>query len=188
VFGEADERLDRAGHRRQRPLHGRARIFDAAAQFLFLARLQQLALAHIAQINPNEIELLPRYAGLDRLGFAAIAMRILAVGVGDRLIVEGFGVLLAEQPLGRLAAVRAGLVAVVSRAESELVRPPPPVEDIGVARRLAPVDERGLISRGGRPRRSGSSFAGHGRKHSNSAAASIRAVKPGLIRESKYLT
>ena len=68
-------------------------------------------------------------------------MRILAVRVADRLIVEGFGVLFAEQPLGRLAAVRACLVALVSRGESELVRAPPPVEDIGVARRLAPVDE-----------------------------------------------
>ena len=68
-------------------------------------------------------------------------MRILAFRVGNRLIVEGLRIFFTQQAIGRLGAVPAVVVGVVTGSEPELVRPAAPVENVGIAGRLPPVDE-----------------------------------------------
>ena len=106
-LGEADERAHGAGQRRQRALHGAARFFDAPAELLLLACLEQRPLADVAEIHAHEIELLARHARGHR-SIAVVSIRIFTFRVGDRLIVEGFGILFAKQPVGRLGTVLAG--------------------------------------------------------------------------------
>ena len=75
------------------------------------------------------------------------------------LVVEGFGVVFFDELLRRQ---HHGLVGIVGGHDAELVRPLPPVEDVGVAIGLRPVDQRIGIGAGGarRAARAGASVAG----------------------------
>ena len=94
----------------------------------------------MAEIHAHEIELLVRHAG-GHGSIAVVSIGIFTFRVGDRLIVEGFGILFAKKPVGRLGAVFGGLVWLFACGEAELVRAPTPVENIGVCFALSPVDE-----------------------------------------------
>ena len=106
---EADKSAHGARQGRQRALHGTARFFDAATQFLLLACLEQRALSDVAKIHAHEIELLVRHAG-GHGSIAVVSIGIFSFRVGDRLIVEGFGILFAKKPVGRLGTVFGGFV------------------------------------------------------------------------------
>ena len=98
---QADQRLHGARQRRQRGLHRAAGVLDPPSELLFLARLEQLPFADIAQIHPHEIELLTRDPCLDRFAVAGVAMRIFTFRVGNRLIVEGLRIFFTQQTIGQ---------------------------------------------------------------------------------------
>jgi hypothetical protein len=63
----------------------------------------------VAEIHAHEIELLVRHPRGHR-SVAVVSIRIFTFRVGDRLIVEGFSILFAKKPVGRLGTVRRGPV------------------------------------------------------------------------------
>ena len=129
----------------ERCLHLAARLLDAPADLLLLFGLEQLAAAHVFQVDAYEIEIFPSRSRLRRLFpfffFVVIPFDLGAqrfVAFVHHLVVEGLGVVLFDQLPCR---EHDRFVGLVGGNDPEFVRPLPPVEHVGVLIGLRPVDQ-----------------------------------------------
>ena len=143
AIGERHQRLHGAGDVCQRGDDLALRVFDTLPDFTFLVRLQQPALANVLEVDTDEVDILAGYpAGLGCLFRPGRrrGLRPRCRGWADPQTPRARP-RAGARPGSWMTAIWIGLFALLD-GQAELLSPVPPVEHMGLPRRIGPLDER----------------------------------------------